>query len=209
MNSVATVLSDRPTSSSVWRRALAHRPRRSTSVLIVAGAVLILLWLWSYTLRSEFALGDRWMIGSVEGGVIALHHAPHTFGRTYGGWPIATWKFDPRERYWRTHDPNAFGRFSLLGFGVGATRSETFVAATSVVVPYWLLVVVVLALPLRRFWQSLKALVRARYYGPGKCPQCGYDLRATPNRCPECGLDVTPPLRDARIEGSESYDPPG
>ena len=28
---------------------------------------------------------------------------------------------------------------------------------------------------------------RSRRTPPGRCPQCGYDLRATPDRCPECG----------------------
>jgi hypothetical protein len=33
---------------------------------------------------------------------------------------------------------------------------------------------------------------RRRKRQPGLCPECGYDLRATPARCPECGTIPAP-----------------
>ena len=35
---------------------------------------------------------------------------------------------------------------------------------------------------------------RRHRHGPGRCPKCGYDLRATPDRCPECGTVANPRL---------------
>ena len=50
--------------------------------------------------------------------------------------------------------------------------------------PYWF-VTAALAAP-----AATRLVVRyrnRRRFGAGLCPQCGYDLRATPGRCPVCG----------------------
>jgi hypothetical protein len=57
------------------------------------------------------------------------------------------------------------------------------------IIPFWL-PVLACALP-PAVWAVRH---RRRRPVPGRCPACGYDLRATPGRCPECGAAaaVTP-----------------
>jgi len=57
-------------------------------------------------------------------------------------------------------------------------------------VPLWM-IEVVLSLPLVLWaWQIVRDRRRPK---PGICPNCGYDLRASPQRCPECGTPKVDP----------------
>jgi hypothetical protein len=49
------------------------------------------------------------------------------------------------------------------------------------VISYWLIVLLTLILPASRIRFRKRTL-------PGHCPNCHYDLRATPERCPERGM---------------------
>jgi hypothetical protein len=68
---------------------------------------------------------------------------------------------------------------------IGVGRGYLAVVEWQVVVPYWLLIAaggtpgVAMAV-----WHLHDR--RSRLAG-GRCPSCGYDLRASLGRCPECG----------------------
>ena len=76
-----------------------------------------------------------------------------------------------------------FGRERLVGkFSV----SGGWVVVTERVwtVPLWLLLLASAVPTVRYFWCNRRS---RRWSTAGRCPTCGYDLRATPDRCPECG----------------------
>lgn len=63
------------------------------------------------------------------------------------------------------------------------------VGAWSFAIPIWLPLLLFLALP---GWKSGRYMRKRIRDSRGLCPDCGYDVRASPERCPECGRVLTP-----------------
>jgi hypothetical protein len=64
-------------------------------------------------------------------------------------------------------------------------------------VPHWALAVCLAAMPTLAVLQSWRCGKRRQL---GLCPQCSYDLRATPDRCPECGTARVQSPSEVRVQ---------
>ena len=152
-------------------------PRRRPIVqAILLVPVLIALGLW---VRSAWTF-DLYRAGSgraVQAGSL-YHRVVVTYsarGEDYRLGEVREEARTPQEA-WTTLRMNQFP-YGVLSGNVRAGE-------VIVVMPWWLATALVSS-PLavfpwaRRRWQKRLA--------QGRCPACGYDLRATPERCPECG----------------------
>ena len=86
-------------------------------------------------------------------------------------------------RKWGTSSATA-SHSRFLGFELIFNRQELrwnfFVSS----IPFWAITLFFAAITT---WGLLSLRRNRRWRREGRCPRCGYDLRATPGHCPECG----------------------
>jgi hypothetical protein len=173
--------------------------RRVMLTNIFAGLSLILAlacgWLWarSYFVGDLFIEHHRgWGAGNCPGVIYLRWAAPANLQWTApdssalkarDGW---TWVEIPPNSAKNLYDVRGEpGGVTFAGFSYvrSTMRSKGFLL---IAFPHWSLLLALLVFPALRGWQLLRA---RRRQNENLCPQCGYDLRATPQRCPECGRE--------------------
>jgi hypothetical protein len=92
----------------------------------------------------------------------------------------------PRDLRWYTGDARDV-ELTVPMFDFAHFQDIRGNVATIIAFPHWFLLLALAILPALRGWQLLRS---ARRRSENLCPQCGYDLRATPQRCPECGHET-------------------
>jgi hypothetical protein len=170
-------------------------------VTLAAAASLVLcvatmaLWVRSYFIADEWydSRPDRYDSAWSLRGIIFIQHT------TLQSEPVAPlgvhYSSDrltppPPSGRARSPDPGTVRDLRFLGFqwfvsrgGTGPSLyggAVTTAARWRVAFPLWFIAILFSLLPLR--W-----IMRTRPPKIGSCPNCRYDLRATPDRCPECG----------------------
>jgi len=163
------------------------------SLLLCAATVA--LWVRSYHvtdgLRWSTVSSDYFIASDI--GFFTLTHRSSRFGAPLRGvrFPLQYVTYEPGSTVWLDYSNWNFLGIRSIEFG---DRFREDVRFKTLNIPMWLFMAAaaMVAMPylvMRSSWWA-----RRRRHSQGLCPECGYDLRATPDRCPECGTIPAPPV---------------
>ena len=156
---------------------------------ISAIACVAVIWSWcaeSYSSHYEWRFaghvtyGLKWSNGGVELWRVHLLNRPWTTAPNANGYLVlnVVREWDICGVYYRVQ-ANPW-----LASEANPALSEGW--KQQVAISFWCFIAVTAPLPF--FWIIRRW--RRKPIVDGKCPVCGYDLRATPTRCPECGKEI-------------------
>lgn len=145
----------------------------------------VALWARSYWISDALGWGTaRPMQGMYQFRKVASTSGVLWFAKEDTGFPVFTATF---LQGWESHEVTGRHQWETeyldiyrVGFGYARKPGVQFV----ICVPHWFVAAVLLT-PSVAAWGVARR--RRRHFRQGRCPTCGYDLRATPERCPECG----------------------
>src|SRR5689334_12675489 len=136
---------------------------------------------WAATGRGGLIVDTECVEAWSKGVPVPRPQSPNTY--TYGTNP-PVYPFLVNPLGVRVHQVRfaGFGFTSYQAPAVGDADESGLITSIYIITPLWFLSTLFAILPVRWFW-----LHRQSRASKGRCPTCGYDLRATPERCPECG----------------------
>lgn len=144
--------------------------------------VTCLLWSHSYDVGDIVGYQSERFAASLQarGGQFAFAFTRRTSPAQSSAWRARGWIHDETPQ----PSPITASRFGFAATAGRVINGPDWVATrSSVIMPMWFLAAI-LAVP---SCGVLVHRIRQSRRPTGLCPECGYDLRASPGRCPECG----------------------
>ena len=158
----------------------------AATVSLVLCVTAVVLWVVSYRKTRYVArYSTHGSVGAfVRAGSLRLMSDSSEYG--VEKWQVRAYDHEPGAR--NVLDTDGSG---TAGFRLARVRDRVHSRGMVIVtVPLWAVVAASAVLPSMRIGGHLR---RRRRTACGRCPACGYDLRATPHRCPECGTVLPQP----------------
>jgi hypothetical protein len=168
-----------------------HIANGLTTVSLFALMLLLVVWGRSCDVVESWKTSQYWYTEG-NGRAIIIGHGWLLFGYGWGPGPVR-----PLQSF--TDEGASVNEALLGGLAMHAERHQKFIdfylgfvwlrddvgTFWLVGIPLYVFALFLAAFPvLRVAWPMLR---RSRRLSKGRCPECGYDIRATRDRCPECG----------------------